>query len=63
MRMNSYSQQQDSGTETIQAHLSNSVKDEQAEVLEAELQNAGLPAKIVGTLFEKNANEAEIIVE
>ena len=39
------------------------VKDEQAEVLEAELQNAGLPAKIVGTLFEKNANEAEIIVE
>ena len=39
------------------------VKDEQAEVLETELQNAGLPAKIVGTLFEKNANEAEIIVE
>lgn len=39
------------------------VKDEQAEALEAELQNAGLPAKIVGTLFEKNANEAEIIVE
>lgn len=38
------------------------VKDEQAEVLEAELQNAGLPAKIVGTLLEKNANEAEIIV-
>ena len=39
------------------------VKDEQAEALEAELQNAGLPAKIVGTLLEKNANEAEIIVE
>ena len=39
------------------------VKAEQAEALEAELQNAGLPAKIVGTLLEKNANEAEIIVE
>ena len=39
------------------------VKAEQAEALEAELQNAGLPAKIVGTLLEKNSEAPEIVVE
>lgn len=39
------------------------VKDEQAEALEAELQNAGLPAKIVGTLLEKDSSVSEIVVE
>ena len=38
-------------------------KDEQAEALEAELQNAGLPAKIVGTLLEKDSSVSEIVVE
>ena len=39
------------------------VKAEQADALEAELQNAGLPAKIVGTLLEKNSEAPEIVVE